>query len=453
MTKTKSDKIVNLKPAISFACVILAAGKGTRMHSSIPKSMHQIANKPILKHVIDACEAAGADEIAIVVAPDDHLTQTQIAPHIMAIQREALGTGQAALVGVQALHREHDKVLILNADMPLLKPETIQRFAQQADPLTIMGMNLPDGRRLGRILLDKKNHVQKIVEYKDATPEERDIKLINTGVYAIKHERAENILTRIGNNNAAKEYYITDIVTIGQSLGLECGITLAEWNEVASINNKAELAEVEALMQNRLREKFLADGVTLIDPNTVYFSVDTKIGLDVVIEPNVFFGPGVTIEKGVRIKAFSHIEGAHIKDYAQIGPFARIRPKTIVGENARIGNFVETKNLDLGNNSKANHLTYLGDATIGSNVNIGAGTITCNYDGFNKSQTTIEDNTFIGSNSVLIAPITVHKNALTAAGSIITDDVPVDALAIARAEQVTISMGAKRFRDKRKKQH
>ncbi len=450
MPKT-TDKVVAMKPPVPFACVILAAGRGTRMLSATPKLMHHIANKPILKHVIDNCMAAGAAEIVIVAAPDDHLTQKQIPPHGMAIQREALGTGHAALMGIQALRFEHDKVLILNGDMPLLLPETIQRFAQQTDPLTIMAMTLPDGRKLGRIVLDTKKKVAKIVEFKDATATERKIKLINTGVYAIQHDRAEAILTRIDNKNAAHEYYLTDIVTIGQELGMPCGVVLAEWDEVASINNKTELAEIEGMMQQRLRQKFLDAGVTMIDPKTVYLSMDTRMGLDVVIEPNVFIGPGVTLGKGVHVKAFSHIEGAELQDYVQVGPFARLRPDTVLGENVRIGNFVEIKRTTLGAGSKVDHLSYVGDTMAGDKVKIGAGTITCNYNGFDKFATTIEDGVFIGSNSVLIAPLTLGKNAMVAAGSVVTKDVPTDALAITRAEQINKAMAAKRFRDKRQK--
>ena len=439
------------KSVTSFACVILAAGKGTRMRSSLPKLMHQIANKPIIKHVLDNCVAAGAAEIIIVISPDDLLTQGQIGTHGRALQREALGTGHAALLGVQALKMEHDKVLILNGDMPLLLPETLQRFAKNGDPLTIMAMHLPDGRRLGRVVLNATNHVEKIIEYKDATDDERAITLINTGVYAIQHERAESLLTRVDNKNAAREYYLTDIVTIGQDLGLACGAVVAEWDEVASINNKAELAEIEAMMQQRLRQKHLDAGITLIDPSTIYFSMDTAIGMDSIIEPNVFFGPSVTIGKGVHVKAFSHLEGATIKDYAQIGPFARLRPDTTIGENARIGNFVEIKKTTVGEGTKINHFTYAGDATIGDRVNIGAFAVTCNYNGFSKFQTTIEDNVLVGAHSVLIAPLTIGKNAMTAAGSVITHDVQTDALAIARPEQINKAMGAKIFRDKRKK--
>jgi bifunctional UDP-N-acetylglucosamine pyrophosphorylase/glucosamine-1-phosphate N-acetyltransferase len=435
----------------SFACIILAAGKGTRLVSAIPKAMHKVAEKPLLQHVIDACVKAGSSEIVIVAAPHDALTQSQAAPHTVAIQHVATGTGTAALEGVKVITGKYDKVLFLNADMPLLKSETIRTFAEQADPLSIMVMDIPDPRRFGRVVLDKNDKVVKIVEYKDATETERAITACNVGVYAIAHDKAEGILSMITNDNAAKEYYITDMVTIGNANKLSCGMIVAPWDEVASTNTRVELAELEQLLQNRLRRQFMDAGVTLIDPQTVFFSTDTKISNDVIIEPNVFIGPGVTIAKNVRIKAFSHIEGATIGEDTEIGPFARLRPGTIIEKTARIGNFVEIKKTTVGEGSKVSHFTYLGDATVGKKVNVGGFTVTCNYDGFNKAETHIKDNVFIGSNTILIAPVTIGENAMTAAGSVIAKDVAADDLAIARAEQITVNQGAKRFRDKRKK--
>ncbi|HEY1095728.1 MAG TPA: bifunctional UDP-N-acetylglucosamine diphosphorylase/glucosamine-1-phosphate N-acetyltransferase GlmU [Alphaproteobacteria bacterium] len=452
----------NTTPAVSFACIILAAGKGTRMISDTPKLMHKVAHKPLLQHVIDSCVAAGSSEVIVVAAPHDQLTQGQAAPHDqltqgqaaphrVAIQQIANGTATAALAGVEAIKGKHDKVLILNGDMPLLKPETILRFAHQEDPLGLMVMELPDGRRLGRVILNKDNRVVKIVEFKDATPEERDIKIIVSGVYAMPHDKIADILGQIDNNNAAQEYYLTEYVAIGQKMGLDCGITIAEWNEVASVNNRTELAEIELLLQNRLRQKFMDAGVTLIDPNSVFFATDTQISNDVIIEPNVFIGPGVSIAKNAHIKAFSHIEGATIGEGAEVGPFARLRPGTTLAEKAKAGNFVEIKNATIGAGSKISHLTYVGDATIGTKCNIGAGVVTCNYDGFSKFKTTIGDNAFVGAHSTLIAPVTVGDNAITAAGSVITEDVSADTLAITRAEQKNIEQGAVRYRDKRRK--
>jgi bifunctional UDP-N-acetylglucosamine pyrophosphorylase/glucosamine-1-phosphate N-acetyltransferase len=437
--------------ASSFACVILAAGRGTRMLSDKPKLMHEVANLPIIKHVIQVCEQAGAAEIVVVVAPDDALTTAQVAPHIPAIQHKAEGTGKAAQVGIQALTKEHKKVLILNGDMPLLTPQTLQDFAQQPDPITIMAMDLPDARRFGRIVINEAGKVEKIVEHKDATDAERAIKLCNTGVYAMRHDEAGDLLDAIKNDNASGEYYLTDIVAIGKAKGLSCGYVVADWTEIASVNNKSELAELESLMQQRLRQRHLDAGVTLIDPQSVYFSMDTVIGRDVIIEPHVYIGTDVTIKDNVRIKAFSHIVGAVLEKQAQVGPFSRLRPGTHVGEAAQVGNFVEMKKSIIGAGTKVGHLAYVGDAIIGSHVNIGAGTIMCNYDGFAKHTTTIGDNVFIGSNTTLIAPVKVESNAMTGAGSIISHPVPADSLAIARADQHNIPHGAKRYREKRQK--
>jgi bifunctional UDP-N-acetylglucosamine pyrophosphorylase/glucosamine-1-phosphate N-acetyltransferase len=435
----------------SFACVILAAGRGTRMKSDKPKLMHEVANLPIIKHVIRVCEQAGAAEIVVVVAPDDALTASQIAPHIQAIQHKAEGTGKAAQIGMDALTKDHKKILILNGDMPLLLPQTLQEFAQQADPITIMAMDIPDPRKFGRLVTGADGKVEKIVEFKDATDAERAITLCNTGVYAIGHDEANDLLNQIDNNNASGEYYLTDIVAIGKAKGLSCGYVAADWNEIASVNNKAELAELESLMQNRLRQTHLDNGVTLIDPQTVYFSMDTVIGRDVTIEPHVYIGTGVTIKDHVRIKAFSHLDGATLDNKSDVGPFARLRPGAHIGESAHIGNFVEVKKSTIGAGTKIGHLSYIGDAQIGSNVNIGAGVITCNYDGFAKHTTTIGDGVFVGSNTILIAPVKIESDAMTGAGSVIGHAVPSNALAIARADQHNLADGAKRYRDKRQK--
>ncbi|MFK8251205.1 bifunctional UDP-N-acetylglucosamine diphosphorylase/glucosamine-1-phosphate N-acetyltransferase GlmU [Ancylobacter terrae] len=426
----------------SLLVVVLAAGEGTRMASSLPKVLHKVAGRSMIAHVAATAAAAGADALAVVVGPDraDVATEARAAAPGVEVfeQRERLGTAHAVLAARTALARGYDDVVVMYGDTPLVRAETLKALRAplaEGAALTVLGFRPEDPTGYGR-LLTHGGELVAIREEKDATPEEKAVRLANAGLMAFDGRAILALLDGIGNANAKGEYYLTDAVEIARSLGRSAAVREAEAAEVAGVNTRAQLAEAEAILQQRLRAAAMAGGATLIAPETVFLQADTKLGRDVVVEPNVVFGPGVTIADGVTIRAFSHIEGAHAGRGAIIGPFARLRPGAELGEGVHIGNFVEIKASDLGPGTKVNHLSYVGDSSVGSNTNIGAGTITCNYDGFLKHRTRIGSDVFIGTNTLLVAPVSVGDGAYTATGAVITDDVPADALAIARARQV-----------------
>ncbi len=438
-----------------IAAVILAAGQGTRMKSTRHKVLHPLAGQPMLFHLLDSLSAAGVGRRVVIVGAVGEQVEAAVAGRGVEIawQREQLGTAHAALQAKDILADHDGIVLVCFGDTPLLSADTVARLTARLEQddrpvVAMLGFRPADAAAYGRIIADDAGNIAKMVEYKDASADERAVNLCNSGVTAVRSADLWALLERVGNANAAGEYYLPDIVMLAIADG--CGAVVIETgaDEVAGINSRAELAAVEAAWQARRRAQAMADGVTLVAPDTVFFAHDTRLGRDVTIEPNVVFGPGVTIADDVTIHAFSHLEGATVATKADVGPYARLRPGAVLGEGSRVGNFVEVKNTTLGVGAKANHLTYLGDATVGANVNIGAGTITCNYDGFFKYRTEIGAGAFIGSNSALVAPVKIGDGALVAAGSVVTRDVDADALALVRAERADHPGWAMRFRHK-----
>lgn len=442
-------------PKRSCLAIILAAGEGTRMKSATPKVLHRIAGLPMLGHVLKAAQSSGADEVAVVVGPGmDAVTGflAKTAPAATAfVQAERLGTAHAVLAAKKAIARGADDVLVLFGDTPLVSGKTLKRLraalARGAD-IAVLGFRPPDPTGYGRLIVDGRQLVA-IHEEKDASPEEKLIRLCNAGVMAFRGQGLVRLLGRIGANNAKGEYYMTDAVELAAADGRKVVVVEADADEVAGINSRAQLAYVEGLWQRRARQEAMAAGVTMVAPDTVWFSHDTRLGRDVTLEPNIFFGPGVTVADDVVIRANCHIEGATIASGATIGPFARLRPGADIGENVHIGDFVEVKSARLDAGAKANHLAYIGDAHVGAKTNIGAGTITANYDGFDKFRTEIGAGVSIGSNVVLVAPVKVGDGASVAAGSVINRDVAPDALAIARGQQTERPDWARKFREKK----
>jgi bifunctional UDP-N-acetylglucosamine pyrophosphorylase / glucosamine-1-phosphate N-acetyltransferase len=448
-----------------LAVVVLAAGQGTRMKSALPKVLHRIAGRTMLDHVLDTVSALAPARIVVVVAPDMPAVVEAVAArpggHVRTVvQDRQLGTGHAVTCAKKALAGTHGPkgsgdVLVVYGDVPLLTSATLKRMCarrkgRNAPDLLGLAFHPADPAHYGRFVLDPKGQVERIVEYNDASPAERTIAVCNAGVVLGRGPVLFSLLAQVRPNNAKGEYYLTDLFALAAEAGHRTGIGEADAEEVMGINSRAELAAAEAVAQRRLRAAALAGGATLVDPDTVWLSADTRLGRDVTVQPNVFFGPGVTVGDGVEIRAFCHIEGAVIEAGATIGPYARLRPGTVIGPGARIGNFVETKNTVLGPGAKANHLTYLGDTRVGAKANVGAGTITCNYDGFGKHRTEIGEGAFIGSNTALVAPVSIGKGAIVGAGSTITEDVPADAMAVGRGPQTVRAGAAKRFRERRK---
>ncbi|ALN73233.1 bifunctional UDP-N-acetylglucosamine diphosphorylase/glucosamine-1-phosphate N-acetyltransferase GlmU [Aureimonas sp. AU20] len=422
--------------------IVLAAGEGTRMKSTRAKVLHEVAHRPLVLHAVDAAMRAGSSEIVVVVGRDAESVVRLVSgfepPLRHFAQAERLGTAHAVLAARGALADRFDDVLVLFGDTPLVRPETL--LAARAEiaagaAVCVVGFRSRKPTGYGRLIREGDELVA-IREEKDASPEERLIDLCNGGVMAIDGGRALDLLERIGNSNAKGEYYLTDIVSVARSEGLSVRLVTAEEEDVLGVNTRLELARVEAIWQERRREEAMLSGVTLIAPETVFFAADTVVEPDVAIEPNVVFGPGVHIRSGAVLRAFSHIEGASVGAKASVGPFARLRPGTDLRDGAKVGNFVEIKSTTVGQDAKVSHLTYLGDASVGAEANIGAGTITCNYDGFNKYRTVIGAGAFIGSNSALVAPLLIGDGAYVASGSVVTEDVPADALAFGRARQV-----------------
>ncbi|MEO6224762.1 MAG: bifunctional UDP-N-acetylglucosamine diphosphorylase/glucosamine-1-phosphate N-acetyltransferase GlmU [Sphingomicrobium sp.] len=438
-----------------FAVVILAAGQGTRMRSDTHKVLHPIASRPLLLHLLDRVDALGAEKRVVVVGKGREQVEAAMAGRgvDLAVQAEQKGTGHAVQQAQQALAGYDGPVLILYGDTPFVETQTLRRMIDRLDGrdgpgVVVLGSRPEDPLKYGRIILGEGDRIARMVEYKDASAEERAVRLCNSGMMAVRSADLFRWLAKVGNDNAAGEYYLPDIVNIAAAEGRDAVVIEGDPYEAAGVNSRAELAHLELEWQRRRREQVLDEGATLIDPESVWFAYDTRLGRDVTVEPHVVFGPGVSIADGATVHAFSHIEGATIGARASIGPFARIRPGTKLGENTKVGNFVELKNATVGKGAKVNHLSYVGDADIGASANIGAGTITCNYDGFGKHRTVIGAGAFIGSNTALVAPVSVGKGAIVGAGSVITSDVEADSLALERSDQRGISGWAKRFRDR-----
>ncbi|WP_455873096.1 bifunctional UDP-N-acetylglucosamine diphosphorylase/glucosamine-1-phosphate N-acetyltransferase GlmU [Rhizobium yanglingense] len=434
--------------------VILAAGDSTRMKSSKSKVLHPVANRPMIAHVVDAVAKAGISSVALVVGRDAgevsnaaRIGGVEVEAHL---QKERLGTGHAVLAAREAIARGYDDILVTYGDVPLQTEGPLKAARQglaEGSDIVVIGFHTSKPTGYGRLLV-KDGELIAIREEKDATDAERAVKWCNSGLMAINGRKALDLLARIENSNAKGEYYLTDLVEIARSLGGRVTAVDAPEVEMTGCNNRAELAAIERFWQERRRHELMISGVTMIAPETVFLSHDTVIGQDALIEPNVVFGPGAVIDGGAVIHAFSHIEGAHVSVGATVGPFARLRPGADLGERSKVGNFCEVKNGQIGEGAKVNHLTYIGDAVIGAGANIGAGTITCNYDGVNKHETRIGANAFIGSNSALVAPVSIGDGAYIASGSVITHNVPAEALAFGRARQEVKPERAKAIRER-----
>ena len=438
----------------SCLAVILAAGDSTRMKSSMSKVLHPIAGRPMIAHAMAAVASAGMTDAALVVGRDaDAVAEAGAVEGVTVeafLQTERLGTGHAVLAAKDAIARGYDDVLVTYGDVPLITAAPFlaarQKLAEGAD-VVVIGFHTEKPTGYGRLLIENGELVA-IREEKDATEEERKVTWCNSGLMAIDGRKALSLLEKIGNDNAKGEYYLTDLVEIARAAGGKVVAVDAPEAELTGCNNRAELAQIEKLWQERRRYELMLSGVTMIAPETVYLAYDTEIGQDAIIEPNVVFGPGVTVEGGAVVHAFSHLEGAHVSAGATVGPFARLRPGAHLAAGSKVGNFCEVKKAEIGEGAKVNHLTYIGDAYVGAHSNIGAGTITCNYDGVNKHVTRIGANAFIGSNSALVAPVSIGDGAYVASGSVITADVPADALALGRARQEVKPERAKVIRER-----
>jgi bifunctional UDP-N-acetylglucosamine pyrophosphorylase/glucosamine-1-phosphate N-acetyltransferase len=430
--------------------IVLAAGEGTRMASATPKVLHRIAGQTLIGHALQAVGSAGADRIAVVVGPgrDDVATEvSRLAPTAeIFVQSERRGTAHAVLAARAAIERGGD-LLIVFGDTPLLRATTLRKLVAALDEaaVAVLGFRAADPTGYGRLVM-KDDELLAIREERDASAAEKTITLCNAGAMALSSTHGLALLDRITDNNAKREFYLTDAVALARAQKLKVVVREAAEEEVMGVNDKSQLSDAEAGLQRRLREAAMNAGATLVAPETIHLAADTKFGRDAVVEPFVVFGPGVVVEEGAVIRSFSHLEGATVGAGATVGPFARLRPGTKLGAGVRVGNFVETKAAEFGDNSKANHLSYVGDTKVGANANIGAGTITCNYDGFNKHKTDIGAGAFIGSNSSLVAPVKVGDGAYIATGSVITGNVPDDALGVARARQVNKEGWAKDLR-------
>ena len=424
---------------MSVALIILAAGKGTRMNSDLPKVLHPIGGAPMLHHAMQAGAALEPAHTVVVAGFEaDQVTRAALAYDDEAkvvVQDEQLGTAHAAAQARDALAGFEGRAIVLFGDTPFVRRETLEALMNASADITVLGFEAADPARYGRLVMDG-DQLQRIVEFKDATDAERAITLCNSGVLAAPAPLLFELIAEVGKDNAQGEYYLTDLPALARARGLDVSVVRCDESETLGINSRAELAHAETQFQASARAELLEDGVTLSAPDTVFLSLDTIVGRDTLIEPNVVFGPGVTVESGATVRAFSHLEGCHVSRGATVGPYARLRPGAELAENVRVGNFVEIKNASLAAGAKVNHLSYIGDASVGEASNIGAGTITCNYDGVMKHHTEIGARAFIGSNTMLIAPVTVGDEAMTGSGSVINSDVEDGALAIARAPQV-----------------
>ena len=440
-----------------LACVVLAAGKGTRMRSAQPKVLHPLAGKPMVEHVLANARALAPERTVLVIGPElqaaaQGLEQAGSAVACV-VQDEPLGTAHAVAQTRPLLEDFEGDVLVLYADTPLVRSETLARLIEarrEGDGVAaaVLGFRPEDPAEYGRLILAADGTLARIVEYAEASDGERAVTLCNAGMMAIDGRRLFPLLDAIGNDTAKGEYYLTDLPAMVAAEGGVCAVAEAPAEEVMGINDRVQLAEAERVIQDRLRRAAMEGGATLIDPATVWLGCDTRLGTDVTIGPNVVIGPGVVIEDGVEIRPFSHLEGVRVRKGAEIGPFARLRPGSDIGEGARVGNFVEVKSSTVERGAKINHLSYVGDADVGAGANIGAGTITCNYDGYRKSRTEIGEGAFIGSNTALVAPVSVGRGAVVGAGSVITEDVEADAIAVARGEQRQREGAAARRRER-----
>jgi len=421
------------------AIVVLAAGKGTRMKSAQSKVLHPIAGRSLLGHVLDTAMANDPDRIVVVVAPGMADVEAAAAPHSVVLQPEQIGTADAVKAARDQLSDFNvGTVLVLYGDTPLIKAKTLEKMLAErgrGSGIVVLGFRPDDAATYGRLITDNTGRLKRIIEFEDASASERTVTLCNSGVLAIDAAILFHLVDAVGNDNAKGEFYLTDIVELARANNIECSVVEADANELQGVNSRADLAEAEGFWQSQRRRQLMTDGVTLSDPATVYFSYDTQFGPDVVVGPNVVFGPGVTVGTGAEIKAFCHLEGVKLGADVTIGPFARLRPGAVLERGVKIGNFVEVKNAVLGEGAQASHLSYIGDAEVGSEANIGAGTITCNYDGYFKHRTKIGAGAFIGSNAALVAPVSIGEGAIVGAGSVITTDVASDALALGRGLQ------------------
>ncbi len=439
------------------AAIVLAAGKGTRMNSQRHKVLHEIGGKPMIEHLLDEVERIGASRTVVVVGEGREQVESRLAGRVsFAVQDRQLGTGHAVMQAKDALAGFSGDVLIMYGDVPFVRADTMQSMLKRlhgddAPAAVVLGFKPWNPGAYGRIIAED-GTIRKMVEFKDADEDERAVGLCNSGLMAVRGDVLFTLLGEVNNNNAQGEYYLPDIVNVAIRADVPCAVIVTpDPDEVAGINSRGELAEAESRFQHGMRQKAMAKGATLVAPETVFFSHDTVLGKDVLVEPNVIFGKGVTVADNVTIRAFSHLEGASLAEGVEVGPYARLRPGAVLEKGAKVGNFVEVKNATLGEGAKANHLTYLGDATVGARANIGAGTITCNYDGYFKHRTEIGAGAFIGSNSALIAPLRIGADAIVAAGSAVSRDVADGELRMVRAEQLVKPGWADRFHDAMKK--
>nr|WP_205518392.1 bifunctional UDP-N-acetylglucosamine diphosphorylase/glucosamine-1-phosphate N-acetyltransferase GlmU [Pseudotabrizicola algicola] len=438
--------------SMPVSLVILAAGQGTRMNSDLPKVLHLLAGSPLLHHAMQAGRSLGPERVVVVTGHgSEAVTRAALAfdeDALTVVQAEQKGTAHAVAQAAPLLADATGDVIVLYGDTPLVRPETLEAMqaARARHAVVVLGFHAADPGRYGRLVTDG-DSLLKIVEYKDASEEERALTLCNSGVICADAKLMFSLVAEVGNANAAGEYYLTDLPELARKRGLSAGVVICPEDETLGVNTRTQLAEAERAFQTRARAEALENGVTLTAPETVFFGLDTVVGRDSIIGPCVIFGPGVTVESGAEIKGFCHLEGCHISRGATVGPFARLRPGAELAEDVHVGNFVEIKNAILDEGVKVGHLTYIGDADVGEFTNIGAGTVTCNYDGVMKHRTRIGKNAFIGSDTMLVAPVTVGDNALTASGSVITEDVPAEAIALARARQVNKPGLATRLRE------
>lgn len=439
---------------MTLALIILAAGKGTRMHSDLPKVLHSIAGAPLVVHAMEAARPLGPTRTVVVAGHGADLVQDRVLAHDpdtqVVLQTEQLGTAHAVEMAREALADFEGDVVVLYGDTPFVSADTLrgmQTARTGGVDVVVLGFEAAIPGKYGRLVVEG-DRLARIVEAKDASAEELEISLCNSGVVCADRKVMFDLIAQVGNDNASGEYYLTDIVDLANGAGLSCAAVTCDEAETLGVNSRVDLAAAEAVFQSAARRAAMEGGATLPAPETVYFAHDTQVGRDVTIEPNVVFGPGVIVADGATVRAFSHLEGCVVERGAVVGPYARLRPGSLIGEGAKIGNFVETKKTEIASGAKINHLTYIGDASVGSGANIGAGTITCNYDGVLKHRTEIGEGAFIGSNTSLVAPVLIGAGAMIAAGSVITQDVPDQALALARADQNNKPGLARRLRER-----
>jgi len=439
-----------------IAVIVLAAGLGTRMKSKLPKVLHPLAARPMIAHLMETVQSLDPENVCVVVGDFMDSVSEAVSPFPTAVQSERLGTAHAVLAARETIGDFDGDVLVLYGDTPLITPDTLDTMLDALDcdihpAVVVLGFTPDDGGAYGRLIVGEDGGLEAIVEAKDASPEQLEVGLCNSGVMAIDGKVLWSLLERVGNDNAKNEFYLTDIIELARSDERSCIVVEGDTEELIGVNSRIDLAEAEAILQDRLRFQAMENGVTLTDPTTVFLSYDTHLEPDVSIGPNVFIGPGVSIGEGATINAFCHLEGVKVSAKASVGPFARLRPGTTLGEAAKVGNFVEIKNAVIEAGAKVSHLSYIGDAHVGEAANIGAGTITCNYDGFSKSKTIIGKGAFIGSNTALVAPLTIGQGAVVGAGSTLSKDVDADALGLTRAAYRQVDGWAKTNRTNKTK--